>query len=137
MKTIHLALRLTKQLHAAVHDHANANRKTAGAWISDVIINATPDDVVAAFADRVKRNEVVAPYDKKTLALAAPAAVDKLETLAAVTGLSKDAVLRLILERFTQIPAHTQQSSADPCSDLYLKDSPKYQPLPLTGTQHD
>jgi hypothetical protein len=107
MKTIQLALRLTKQIHAAVHDHANANRKTAGAWISDVIINATPDDVVAAFADRVKKNGVVAPYDKKTLALAAPAAVDKLETLAAVTGLSKDAVLRLILERFTQIPTLT------------------------------
>lgn len=100
MPLLQLALRLPKADHAALHDVAKARNKAAGNIVGDILMNASPDSVVAAIMARFNKNKAAPLCDKKTLALVPEKAITNLSYLSEVSGLPKEYLVRTLIEAY-------------------------------------
>ncbi len=100
MPLLQLALRLPKADHAAIHDVAKARNKAAGNVVGDILMNASPDSVVAAIMARLQKNKAAPICDKKTLALVPEKALTNLSYLSEVSGLPKEYLVRTLIEAY-------------------------------------
>jgi hypothetical protein len=95
-KQLPLTIKLTKALHQAL----KSGPATMSKQVTSALHNATFDDLVSALKRRYDSDDVPAVNDAVTKVIVSEAAFNNMELFSFKLGISRDTVVRLILENY-------------------------------------